>query len=60
LIHSVIHVQGFLNRGNRVYALINGRVAGKGDMLQVQANGVTYRFIVKDVTPTSVSIDLLP
>lgn len=60
LIRSVIHVQGFLKKGEQRYVMINGRMAGKGDVLQVQVSGITYRFLVKDVTADSVAIDPLP
>lgn len=60
LVHAMIHVQGFLHKGDRQYALINGRMAGKGDVIQVQSGGATYRFLVKDVTDRNVAIEPLP
>jgi len=60
VVHSMIHVQGFLRQGDRLYALINGRMAAKGDVIQVQTGDANYRFLIRDVTVKNVAIEPLP
>jgi hypothetical protein len=57
---TLIRVQGIVCKGDRVYALVNGRMASKGDTIRIQAGGATYRFLVRDITNKKVAIDPIP
>ena len=57
---ALLRVEGIVRKGDRVYALINGRMAGKGDTIRIQADGASYRFLVRDITNKNVTIDPVP
>ena len=57
---ALLRVQGFVRKGDRVYAVINGRMASKGDIISIQTGDTTYRFLVRDITNRNVLVDLVP
>jgi len=60
LARSLIQVQGFVRRGAQSYVLINGRMTGVGDIIHIQTQGATWRFVVRRIADRDVTIELLP
>jgi hypothetical protein len=58
--HSLIHVQGIVRKGDRVYALINGRMASRGDIINIQKGDTMHRFLVRNITDRKVDVAPVP
>lgn len=54
---SLLSIDGFVRGGQDLLVYINGRIVGKGDVLQVAYKGDEYRFTVLSVTDTEISLE---
>ena len=60
LARSLIQVQGFVRGGAQSYVMINGRMTGVGDIINIQTQGATWRFVLRRIEGRKVTIELLP
>ena len=57
LLKKKIAVQGILKQGDQLAAIINNRSVTQGEIVSVQVEGVTYRYVVRTLTQDNVVLE---